>query len=130
MTAAKLRAHQQAAQRPANTSAPITVIGPSKRDVTFHLTPFAPGCEHLAINSPKRQFTTFGRRPGQALDGLFKRLEVSPRAVALTPLQNGETAIHPIGKPDSPWAFIWLGLTFTEAREALAALAALPEIRR
>lgn len=133
MTALKRQAHLEAARRTAAAvptlavapSPPTDVIAPEKRNVVFHLTPFAPGCEQIHAGDKARTLVYYNRRPGQALDSLCKRLKIDPAAIALTPVSSEETAIHPIGQPQRPWAFIWAGLTLAETRAALDALIAL-----
>lgn len=94
-------------------------IEPHKRNVVFHLTPWAPGCEQAMPSDAVRRLELFNRRPGQALHALCRRLEVGPAAVDLTGVPDGSVSVHPIGQPGLPWAFIWRGLTFAEARAAL-----------
>lgn len=133
MTALKRNANLEAARRtaaavPALAVAPppaTDVIAPEKRNVVFHLTPYAPGCEHVHAGDKARTLVFYNRRPGQALDTLCKRLEIGPAAIELTAITAVETSIHPVGRPDMPWAFIWAGLTFVETRRALDALIAL-----
>jgi hypothetical protein len=97
----------------------LDLIAPEKRNIVFHLTPFAPGCEHASASDQIRTMTFYSRRPGQALDGLCKRLEVGPRAINIEGMPNGDVAFHPVGLPGKPWAFAWEGLTFAEAADAL-----------
>lgn len=109
------------------TSAPTTVIAPRKRLVVFHLTPWAPGCEMKKPSDPARCYEAPDCRPGQALRALCKRLEIGAKAIALTGMVDGTVAVHPIGQPEAPWAFIWRGMTFDEASTALAMLATMQE---
>lgn len=102
-----------------------TVIAPAKRDVIFHLTPFAKGCATAAASDPARKYAVFNRRPGQALDALLKRVAVAPEQAQASPMEAGETAIHPVDRPHEPWAFVWAGLTYAEVTEALRNLQAL-----
>ncbi|USQ97279.1 hypothetical protein [Caulobacter sp. RL271] len=127
MTALKRQANLQATT--AYVQPPTLAIEPHKRNVVFHLTPWAPGCEMSLPSDRTRCFEVFNRRPGQAMDALCRRLEVGPRAIALTGLEDGSVSVHPIDQPRDPWAFIWRGLTFAEARTALDKLIEL-ETRR
>lgn len=110
---------------PATT--PITVIPPAKRDVTFHLTPFAPGLNATPVGDRRRTYTVLNRRPGQALNALLRKLEIDADLVEVSPAINGEPVIHPVGLPHEPWAFVWEGLALTELITALAGLRALSE---
>ncbi|ATC34138.1 hypothetical protein CA606_18365 [Caulobacter vibrioides] len=107
----------------------ITVIVPEKRDVLFHLTPFAKGCASAAASDRKRRYLVTSRRPGQAIHALLTRLGRSPDDVEITPCGATETAIHPIGNPFEPYAFVWEGLTFDEVATALSNLKAVRTAR-
>ncbi|MCY1649105.1 hypothetical protein OVA11_19195 [Caulobacter sp. SL161] len=102
----------------------ITVIAPEKRDVLFHLTPFAKGCASAAASDRKRRYLVTSRRPGQAIHALLTRLERAPDEVEISPCGATETAIHPIGRPHEPYAFVWEGLAFDEVATALSNLRA------
>jgi hypothetical protein len=132
VSALKRLAHLQAALASAPPPPPpppprpaLAGDAPFKRDIVIHLTPFAPGCEHMHAGDQKRTLVYYNRRPGQALDALCKRLEIGPKAIALAAVGLTEVAIHPHGRPDAPWAFVWDGLTLNEAQQALDALIAL-----
>jgi hypothetical protein len=95
------------------------VVGPTdKRDVTFHLTPYAPGCETAAINDRQRGLTVSNRRPGQALFALLDRLGLTADLVELAEMDNGEIAVHAPRKPHHVYAFVWSGLSMGEAASA------------
>ncbi len=93
-----------------------------KRDVCFHLSPYAPGCEHLQVNDRKRGLTVVNRRPGQALHALFERLGLTANLLAVGRLENGEITVHRVRDPGHVYAFVWSGLSFDEARRAHDAL--------
>lgn len=107
----------------------VVIIPAAPRTVIFHLSPYAKGCETAAVSDSRRGFTVYKRRPGQALAALFDKLEISPQNAEVTAMLNGELAIHPVGRPHQPWAFVWNGLTAAEALPALAALKARPRRR-
>lgn len=98
--------------------APIDLGPTDKRDVAFHLSPYAPGCEHLHVNDRLRGLTVSNRRPGQALHALFERLGITADLLAVGRLENGETTIHRARDPDHVYAFVWRGLSFDETRRA------------
>ena len=101
----------------------LHAYGPTdKRHVNFHLTPRAPGCEHLSANDSKRGLTIYNRRPGQALHALFDRLGIDAHLLAIDRLENGDTVVTKARDTDHVYAFIWSGLTFDEARRAHEAL--------
>lgn len=100
---------------------PVTVIPGAARSVVFHLSPFAKGCEMAPVGDRRRGYTVH-RRPAEALDALFQRLDVNPRSAAVSQMANMDLAIHPIGEPRKPWAFVWEGLSAAEATDALATL--------
>jgi hypothetical protein len=103
------------------SSTPATTIARAARSVVFHLSPFAKGCETAAVNDRRRGLTVH-RRPAEALDALFQHIDVNPRRAEVTQMANFDLAIHPIGEPRRPWAFVWDGLSVTEATEALKEL--------
>ena len=103
------------------SSAPPATISGAARSVVFHLSPYAKGCETAAVNDRRRGYTV-NRRPAEALDALFQHIDVNPRRAEVTQMANFDLAIHPIGEPRRPWAFVWEGLSVTEAAEALAHL--------
>jgi hypothetical protein len=100
-------------------SVATTVIAPEKRDVLFHLTPYAKGCAMASASDRRRKYLVTGRRPGQAIDALLRKLDLSPHQVEASPLSEKESSIHPPGKPEEPFAFVWEGLTLAEVRSAI-----------
>jgi len=94
-------------------------LGPTdKRDVTFHLTPYAPGLEKAAVNDRQRGLTVSNRRPGQALFALLDRLGLDADLVELAEMDNGEIAVHARRRPAHVYAFVWSGLSIAEATAA------------
>ncbi len=98
-----------------------TLIATSARSVVFHLSPYAKGCEMAAVNDRRRGYTVH-RTPAEALDALFRHIDVNPRRAEVSQMANLDLAIHPVGEPRKPWAFVWAGLSKGEAAEALAHL--------
>ncbi|MBW8815565.1 MAG: hypothetical protein JF588_19260 [Caulobacterales bacterium] len=105
------------------------------RTVAVHLTPFAPGCEGLAIANPKRWATLYGRTPLGAVKATLKRINRPPRAVAIAagPAPGdvdllARPTVAQLGKASDgeavPFATFHHGLTLVEVRAALAALVA------
>lgn len=103
-------------------TAPVTIIPPPKRDVTFRLTPYAKGLETASVGEPTLTLTLGSRRPGQAMDVLLKRLALSPGDVEVTPTHDGSAAVHQVNDPTHVYAFAWAGLSYVEAAQALARL--------
>ncbi|WP_337186608.1 hypothetical protein [Phenylobacterium sp.] len=140
---AKTAANRQAARAEAAAVAAtaaagavcVDARGARIRTVAIHLTGFAPRCEGLAIDNPRRWATLYGVSPERALRALLKRLARAPRAVRFAPGPAlgdvdvlAEPTVQAMGRagPDAlvPFATVWDGLTEAELTEAQAALIA------
>jgi hypothetical protein len=89
--------------------------------ISVHLTPFARGCERLAINSPARWKTFYGRTPGQVVRNTLKRLNLTP-AECRARAEGTDVALL-AGAPPVPHALFWDGLTVDQLAAELKALA-------
>ncbi len=107
---------------------------PSAGPIHVHLTGYAPGCERLGINSPRRNATFWGRTLSQVLRATLTRCRLAPGAVQVEGEVNGDinlvAAVPPelVGLQSSkrgvpvPFAIVWSG---THADALCAALADL-----
>lgn len=114
---------------PASTAEQVDIHAAPRRDVIFHLTPFAKGLEMADINDRRRSLALFTAPPLAAVRTLLDRLSLKPNAVRVEPMENGELAVVTPGRAGSEnrWvtaAFAWEGLTLDEARAALSAIEA------
>ena len=94
-----------------------------RRDVHITLTPYAPGCGHLAIRSETRNLHLFAVEPGQAVRALVDRLERPPSALAVEMVGG---CVQIVGRVEGmraaqPLAWVGDGLTEAEIRSELEA---------
>jgi hypothetical protein len=95
----------------------------TRRDVHITLTPYAPGCESLAITSGVRNLSLYAVEPGQAVRALVDRLERRPTALAVEVIGGAVQIIGRVKgmKSAQPLAWICAGLTDAEIRSELEA---------
>lgn len=94
-----------------------------KRDVHITLTPYAPGCQSLAITSGVRILSLYAVEPGQAVRELVERLERPPTALAVEVVGGCVQIVGRVSgmKAAQPLAWVGDGLTAEEARIELEA---------
>ena len=95
----------------------------TRRDVHITLTPYAPGCESLAITSGVRNLSLYAVEPGQAVRALVDRLERPPTALAVEVVGGCVQIIGRVEgmKSAQPLAWVGDGLTEAEIRAELEA---------
>lgn len=104
-----------------------------QRVISVHLTGFAPGCERLGIDNPRRRGTYWNRHPDSVVRSLLTRLDKAPAEVAVNTDLNGdvELLVTPpadliphlsTGSAKVPAAIIWEGLTASQLKDSLQRL--------
>lgn len=105
--------------------------------ISLHLTPFAPGCQTLAIDNPRRWRTFYGRPVMQVVKAVLARLNLTPTAVRAGP-GAGPGDVDLLALPPAhldgalstpqgalvPYATFWDGLTLADLESAIAELTA------
>lgn len=130
--AANLAAQAEAAREPLATEC-TDASGARIRSVGVHLTPFAPHCEGLSVDNPRRWAVLRGVSPERALRATLKRINRAPAAVRLAAFDTGVdvlarptvATLHKVADAEqdlAPFAHFTDGLTLSEAQAALDAL--------
>lgn len=91
------------------------------RSFTFHLTPYAPGCNGLSVDHPSRS-RMMAAEPVRAMRSLLKRLAIAPENVRAQVDYLRDAEIVRI-IDNAPLCFIWHGLDAAEANILLRHLA-------
>lgn len=91
------------------------------RSYTFHLTPWAPGCNGRTVGSADRN-RMMAAEPVRAMRSLLKRLMIAPENVRAQVDSAGDPEIVRI-VDDAPLCLIWHGLDVAEANVLISHLA-------
>lgn len=104
--------------------------------VSVHLTGFAPGCEKLGIQSPRRWATFYGRTISQVVRSTLTRCRLDPARVTTAAEVNGDVNLLAPVPPELlalqssepgvpvPFAIFWDGLAQADLDQELARLRA------
>lgn len=93
------------------TAVPDSLV--EMRSFTFHLTPYAPGCNGLDVDAPARG-RMMAAEPVRAMRSLLKRLMIAPENVRAQTDYLGDAEVVRI-IDNAPLCFIWHGLDAAEA---------------
>lgn len=93
----------------------------SDRSFTFHLTPWAPGCDGRSVGSRERN-RMMAATPVRAFERLLSRLRIAPRNVAVRTDHLGDPEICRI-IDRAPLCLIWHGIDTAEANVVLKHMA-------
>ena len=86
----------------------------TRRDVHITLTPYAPGCGHLAIRSETRNLHLFAVEPGQAVRVRVDRLERLPNALAVEFVGGSVLIVGRVEGMKSAQLLAWVGHGLTD----------------
>lgn len=97
----------------------------SRRHVSIHLTPFAPGVGAVPVHDPARQVQHWSKTPAWILQDLAGRLELTPDRLSTRAHADDIEILGPSPHAHGPvvLALVSYGLTLDEVAGALAGLA-------